>query len=166
LAISISFAPPLRAISTGKQKEHDACENNRDGPYNHGKPPHGHGQNSRIACARAIVVLVQRVGSDVEVHQHRQAAANVLLRGQKLSRTKPRLALPTSSLWPWPGHPWRSGRHSPMARGRRAASAAHQVKESRPLCQQMAHPVSGGCREGGRLTAPKRTLARHRPSCL
>jgi len=34
----------------------------------------------------------------------------------------------------------RSGRHSPMARGRRAASAAHQVKESRPLCQQMAHP--------------------------
>jgi hypothetical protein len=47
LAISISFAPPLRAISTGKQKEHDACENNRDGPYNHGKPPHGYSQNSR-----------------------------------------------------------------------------------------------------------------------
>jgi hypothetical protein len=43
-----------------------------------------------------------------------------------------------------PGHPWRSGRHSPMARGRRAASAAHQVKESRPLCQQM-------CRFLGRL---------------
>jgi carbonic anhydrase len=36
-------------------------------------------------------------------------------------------------------NPMRSGRHSPMARGRRAASATHQVKESRPLCQQMAH---------------------------
>src|ERR1700730_12099233 len=36
-------------------------------------------------------------------------------------------------------NPLRSGRHSPMARGRRAASATHQVKEARPLCQQMAH---------------------------
>jgi hypothetical protein len=33
-------------------------------------------------------------------------------------------------LWPWPGHPWRRGRHSPMARGRRVAGAARQVKES------------------------------------
>jgi carbonic anhydrase len=31
------------------------------------------------------------------------------------------------------GNPIRSGRHSPMARGRRAASATHQVKVSRPL---------------------------------
>jgi hypothetical protein len=32
---------------------------------------------------------------------------------------------------------WWSGRHSPMARGRRAASAARQVKESRPRCLQL-----------------------------
>ena len=61
LIIPLVEAPPVRRFwpsrsalhrlcapfSTGKQKEHDACENNRDGPYNHGKPPHGYSQNSR-----------------------------------------------------------------------------------------------------------------------
>jgi carbonic anhydrase len=46
----------------------------------------------------------------------------------------------------------RSGRHSPMARWRRAASATHQVKESRPLCQQMALLGSSACRERRLLT--------------